>query len=123
METSILLHLIFALPAVIIGLVILTVKKGTPKHKEMGRYWLVLMYLTTLSSFFVQGLGGMPFGFSWIHMLSIFTLFTLTMAIYYVRKNSISLHRNFMIGTYCGLLGAGTAAMFPGRLIPSLLGY
>jgi uncharacterized membrane protein len=60
-----------------------------------------------------------PGHFSPIHLLSVWTIVSLTMAIRAARRHEIRRHRGWVVGTYFGLLGAGVAAIaFPTRLVP-----
>ncbi|MDP9391094.1 MAG: hypothetical protein M3P89_06865 [Actinomycetota bacterium] len=51
--------------------------RGDRAHRLVGRVWVVAMYWTVLSSFFIKQLD--PGHFSWIHGLSAFTFLTLTL--------------------------------------------
>ena len=116
-----LVHIAAALGAVSIGVVVLLLRKGTAPHKLLGRAWVGLMLVATLSSFGLSELrhGAGP---SLVHLLSVATLASLACAIYFVRRGNIRRHRGFMIGTFAGLLAAGLAAAFsPGRALQVLL--
>ncbi len=121
MNPAILVHLISALLAISLGLAILLMPKGTQPHKTFGRGWVVLMLISATSSFWIKGAGGFMFGFSWIHLLTVWTLISLSLAIYFIRRQKIGLHKAFMIGTFVGLTGAGLGALMPGRLIGNFL--
>jgi uncharacterized membrane protein len=103
------LHLAAALLALVLGSVVLTLPKGTRRHKLLGRLWVGLMVLVAVSSFWI--------GFSWIHLLSIWTLISLACAIWFIRRGNVRAHRGFMIGTFLGLAGAGLGALAPGRML------
>lgn len=91
--------------------------KGDLLHRRVGRLWMVDMYWVVFSSFAIKRLT--PGHFSWIHLLSLWTLFSLTMALRAARAHHVRAHRGWAVGTYCGLLGAGAAALaFPTRLVP-----
>ncbi len=111
-------HAVAATLALVLGgYVVLRRTKGDVLHKRVGRVWVVTMYWVSFSSFGIQRLD--PGHFSFIHLLSIWTIISLTIALWAVRTGRIDVHRGFMIGTYCGLVGAGIAASaFPQRLIP-----
>jgi len=77
------------------------------------------MYWTVLSSFFITELD--PGHFSWIHGLSAFTFLTLTIGTWAAMRHRIRLHRQFMVGSYFGLVGAFTGAVaVPQRDVPQL---
>jgi uncharacterized membrane protein len=94
--------------------------RGDRAHRRVGRVWVVAMYWTVLSSFFITELD--PGHFSWIHGLSALTFVTLTIGTWAAVLGRVGLHRQFMTGSYLGLLGAFTAAVaVPARDVPQLL--
>jgi uncharacterized membrane protein len=94
--------------------------RGDRAHRLVGRVWVVAMYWTVLSSFFIKQLD--PGHFSWIHGLSAFTFLTLTLGTWAAIRGRIGLHRRFMRGSYLGLVGAFLGAVVvPQRDIPQLL--
>jgi uncharacterized membrane protein len=117
------LHLVTACLALLLGAVLLLMTKGTARHRLLGRFWVLLMLGVILSSFSIRGMGGLPFGFSVIHLLSVFTLFTLGMALFHIINGRVRKHQYYMIGTFLGLVGAGAGALAPGRTLSVLLGY
>lgn len=108
------LHLSTAVGALVLGVVIMLRAKGTASHRLLGRVWVGLMSLAALSSFWLTGLSE---GFSVIHVLSVWTLVAMALAIYFVRKGNVKSHRRFMVGTFLGLAGAGIGALMPGRTL------
>ena len=59
-----------------------------------------------------------PGGFSLIHLLSGWTIISLPMAIYAVRRGKVQAHRRAMTGMFVGgLLVAGALTFLPGRLM------
>jgi uncharacterized membrane protein len=112
------LHALGATLAVVLGgYLVLRRRRGDLLHRRIGRVWMVDMYWVVASSFGIKRLT--PGHFSWIHGLSLWTAFSLTMAIVAARRRQVPQHRGWVIGTYCGLLGAGIAAVaFPVRLVP-----
>jgi uncharacterized membrane protein len=111
-------HAFAASFAMVLGAVnLLRRKRGDLPHRTIGRVWLVLMYFTAGSSFFIQQIR--PGNFSWIHALSAFTIVTLSLGLWNVRRGNIPGHAGNMIGTYLGLIGAfiGVVAV-PSRLVP-----
>jgi uncharacterized membrane protein len=115
MTPAIHLHLWTALPALVIGAFVLWRRKGTAVHKAMGRIWVVLMLTTAISSFWIRSMTG---GFSGIHLLTVWTLFALALAFYFIRwRRNVFQHRAWMIGTYVGLLIAAGLTLLPDRRI------
>jgi uncharacterized membrane protein len=97
-----------------LGLFMLLRRKGTSSHKLLGRLWVAVMTLAAVSSFWLTGMSN---GFSIIHVLSIWTLLAMALAVYFIRKGNVKQHRRFMVGTYLGLVGAGIGALVPGRTL------
>ena len=92
-------HALAAFAAVIIGALQLWMRKGGRVHRIMGYIWVALMAVVALSSFFIHELRIVG-AFSPIHLLSIFTLWSLYMAIRAAKDRRINAHvagcRTFM---------------------------
>ena len=115
------LHAIMAIVAVILGGIQLSMKKGGPIHKLLGRIWVGLMLFVAISSFFIHEikLWGV---YSPIHLLSLLTIFTLGVGIYYVRVGNVKRHKQIMIATYFfALIVAGLFTLMPGRIMHQIL--
>src|SRR3954463_758302 len=92
-------------------------RKGDLLHRRVGRIWFVTMYWVAFSSFGLKRLDPGPF--SWIPGLSAWTIVSLTIALWAALTHRVDLHKNFVAGSYFGLLGAGIAAVaFPSRQVP-----
>jgi uncharacterized membrane protein len=101
------------------GYLVIRRRKGDRRHRRLGRVWMVAMYWTVISSFWVKELH--PGHFSWIHGLSVFTFVTLTVALWAALTGRVHTHKSYVLGSYFGLVGAGIAASaFPQRLVPQL---
>ncbi len=83
--------------------------KGDRRHRLIGRVWVVAMYWTVLSSFAIRELR--PGHFSWIHGLSLFTFVTLSIGLWAALTHRVRLHRQFITGSYLGLVGAFIGAV------------
>jgi uncharacterized membrane protein len=116
LSLPILLHLAAVLPALAIGAAVLLRRKGTATHRLLGRIWVGLMVTAALSSFWIFEIRHGA-GMSWIHALSAWTLISLACAVYFIRRGNVRAHKGFMVGTFLGLLGAGIAALAPGRFL------
>lgn len=110
------LHLGAALAALLLGALVLARRKGTRSHKRLGRLWVVFMLVVAFSSFWILELRRGA-GFSMIHLLSVWTLVSLALALWFIRRGNVRAHKGFMIGTYLGLAGAGLGALAPGRAL------
>ena len=92
-------------------------RKGDRRHRWIGRVWVIAMYWTVLSSFAIRQLR--PGHFSWIHGLSLFTFVTLSVGLWAALTHRVRLHRQFITGSYLGLVGAFVGAVaVPSRDIP-----
>src|SRR3954467_11865001 len=111
-------HAVGATLALMLGAyVVLRRRKGDRTHRRLGRVWVISMYWVAFSSFGIQRLT--PGHFSWIHGLSAWTIVSLTVAVWAARTGRVRTHRQFVVGSYFGLVGAGiAAAAFPVRLVP-----
>ena len=116
MTALIIIHAALAGAAVLLGVVMLARRKGTVSHKWLGRAWVALMAAVALSSFWIFEIrrGAGP---SLIHLLSVWTLVSLALAVYFIRRGNVRAHRGFMIGTLVGLVVAGAFALAPGRAL------
>jgi uncharacterized membrane protein len=110
---AIVIHLTAALFAVGLGTVVLILRKGTRTRRWLGRTWAGTMLVVAIGSFWLRHTGGL----SWIHGLSAFTLCSLTLAVWAIRRGRVRLHRRAMLGTFAGLAIAGVFAFSPGRLL------
>lgn len=111
-------HAVAATLAMVLGAVnLLRRRRGDLPHRVIGRTWIGAMYLTAVSSFWIQELR--PGSFSWIHGLSVLTIITLTLGLWNARRGRVAAHAGNMIGTYLGLIGAFLGVVVvPSRLIP-----
>jgi uncharacterized membrane protein len=117
LSTLLVAHIATAATALLAGSGIMLLRKGTSLHRMNGRLWVGLMLTTALLSFGIRSSGS----FSWIHLLSLWTIFTITMGIFAIRARRIEAHRRWMRGTYLGLIGAAIFTLLPQRLLGHLL--
>jgi len=111
------IHVAAVVPAALLGAHLLVRPKGTPRHHLLGKIWLVLMVVTALSSFFIHQIN-MFYGFSPIHLLSLFVLFGCWGAIANARKHNIDAHKRIVRSLYFGgIVGAGGFTFLPGRIM------
>lgn len=111
------IHVATVVPAALLGPFIFLSRKGTPRHKLMGRVWLLLMVATAVSSFFIHTIRIWG-AFSPIHILSLVVIVSSGLAIHYARSGNIRAHKSTLISIYiAGIFGAGTFTFWPGRLM------
>ncbi|MCV2401863.1 DUF2306 domain-containing protein [Marinomonas sp. C2222] len=111
------LHITAAFFALISGAFQLAMPKGTKQHKFIGRFWMLAMTVTALSSFALKGFDPVIGSLSVIHFLSIWVLICVAASIYFAKVGNIKRHKNFAVGAFYGLVGAGFGTLAPGRLI------
>jgi uncharacterized membrane protein len=110
------LHIAAALLALLLGTVQLVGIKGTGLHRLIGWSWVIAMVTVAVSSLFIRQIN--PGAFSWIHLLSGWTLIAVPMAIFAIRKGRIGSHASGMTWTFVGgLIVAGAFTFLPGRLM------
>src|SRR5580698_10025422 len=115
------IHAFAAMSAFVLGAVQLAAPKGTLPHRTVGWIWVLLMAAICISSFFIHAIR--QWGpWSPIHLLSIFTLATLPVAVWRAHRHDVARHRNAMISLYLGaLVIAGLFTFWPGRIMHAVL--
>ena len=115
------LHALAAMFAVIQGGVQLSMKKGGLFHKQLGRVWVGLMLVVSFSSFFIHELKLWGV-YSPIHLLSLWTIFSVGLAVYFVRVGNIKRHQQVMIALYVfALILTGLFTLLPGRVMNQVI--
>lgn len=108
------IHMVAALTALCLGIVMFSRQKGTPSHKMIGRIFAILMFLTAFSAIFIRHLNNGKF--SWIHIFVIVTFVALFETFYYIRKGDVKRHKQAVTGLFFGaLLIPGFFSLMPGR--------
>ena len=115
------LHAFAALAAFALGSVQLAAPKGTIPHRLFGWIWTVLMLAVIFSSFFIHRIR-MWGPWSPIHLLSLFTLVVLPLAVMHARRHDVRQHRRAMLGLFLGaLVVAGAFTLMPGRIMHAVV--
>ena len=114
-------HAMAAMLAIVIGAIQFSMKKGGIKHKALGYIWVSLMLFVSISSFFIHEIK-LWGNYSPIHLLSIWTIFSVGLAIYFVRVGNIKRHRQVMIALYgFALILTGLFTLLPGRAMNQVM--
>ena len=109
------LHAIAAMIAIILGGIQFYMKKGGATHKLLGRVWVGLMLIVSFSSFFIHEIK-LWGAYSPIHLVSLWTIFSVGLAIYFVRVGKIKRHKQAMLALYVfALIITGLFTLLPGR--------
>ena len=111
------LHALAAIVAILLGAIQLLSRKGTLIHKALGWVWVLLMLVVSVSSLFIHEIN-MWGKYSPIHILSLWTIFCLLLAIYFVRIGNIKRHKQTMTVLYLlALILTGLFTLLPGRVM------
>lgn len=118
------LHLATVVPAFFLGAIQLSRRKGTPRHRLIGKIYMVLMLATALITLAMPAEVGPRLlnHFGFIHIFSFMALFSVPSAYIAARRGNIKAHRGAMLGLYLGgILIAGAFAFSPGRMLHAWL--
>ncbi len=99
-------HLITALLAILIGTLVVLSRKGTRKHKWLGRTYVGMMAAVNVSAFLIYELFG---GFGLFHWMALFSLLSVLAGYIPVRLRKPGWkvqHAYFMSGSYVGRVAA-----------------
>jgi uncharacterized membrane protein len=111
------LHAVAAMAAFGLGLVQLAAPKGTLPHRTIGWIWVTLMVGVSVSAFFIHQIK-LWAPWSPIHLLAIFTLTALPIAVWRAHSHAVAKHRNAMVAIFIGaLVVAGAFTLLPGRIM------
>jgi uncharacterized membrane protein len=115
------LHAFAATAAFALGLVQFAAPKGTLPHRTLGWIWVLLMVAVAISSFWIHQIRLLG-PFSPIHLLSIFTLIMVPLAVWRAHTQRVADHRRIMIITFVGaLVIAGLFTLLPGRIMHAVV--
>lgn len=114
-------HAIAAMSAFCLGILQFILPKGTLPHRVLGYVWVTLMVLVAASGLFIFKIRLLG-PFSPIHLISIFTLFSLFFAVRAARMGDIQRHKSVMKQLFgFGLILAGAFTFLPGRAMHEVL--
>ncbi len=118
-KLPVIIHVASVLPAIPLGGYVLLTRKGTPRHRLLGKIWLILMLVTATSAIFIQSSGS----FSFIHIFVPVTFRAAWKTIATARKGDIEAHKRHLVQTYLlALMIPGIFAfILPGRLMNVML--
>ncbi|MFN9578998.1 MAG: DUF2306 domain-containing protein [Novosphingobium sp.] len=117
---AVIIHVATVVPAVPLGAWLMLARKGTPRHKALGKIWVALIVVTALAALFIRQINGG--GFSPIHIFVPMTLHGAWKTISTARRGDIGAHKKALIGLYLGALTIpGLFAFMPNRLMGTWL--
>ncbi|AKJ28244.1 DUF2306 domain-containing protein [Caldimonas brevitalea] len=120
---AILLHIGFAVSALLLGPFALTARKGSRWHRGGGYAWVTLMLGAALTSVFIRDYR-LPniAGYTPIHLVTLATFAGLGWGIWSIAHHRVQSHRRAMWATYIsGCLVAGAFALLPQRYLGRLV--
>jgi uncharacterized membrane protein len=111
------IHAISAMSAFALGLVQFAAPKGTLPHRAIGWIWVALMTTVCVTAFFIHTLKVWGI-WSPIHLLAVFTLAMLPLAVWRAHRHKVAGHKRVMILIFLGaLVIAGAFTLLPGRIM------
>src|SRR3984957_1649331 len=115
------LHALAAMAAFVLGVVQFAAPKGTLPHRTLGWIWAALMMAVAASSFWIHQIR-LWGPWSPIHLLSIFTLVTVPLAVWKAHRHEVADHRRIMVMIFSGaLVIAGLFTLLPGRIMHAVV--
>jgi uncharacterized membrane protein len=113
------LHLLGAVAALLLGGVLMTLRKGRLFHRVAGWAWVCLVSLVAGSSLFITSLN--PGKLSILHLFTGWTLLVLPLAVIWAKRHEVARHRRTMMGLfYGGFVINLFIAFIPGRTVWNL---
>jgi uncharacterized membrane protein len=114
-------HAFAAMTAFMLGVVQLAAPKGTLPHRTLGWIWVCLMLAVAISSLWIHEIR-LVGPWSPIHLLSIFVLITVPLAVWKAHRHQVADHRRIMISIFSGaLVIAGLFTLLPGRIMHAVV--
>lgn len=110
------IHLGTVMAALALTPVMLLRRRGDRLHRRLGWVWVAAMFLTALDSMFVRLINWG--GFSFIHVLSLWTMIQVPLIVWSARRHQHARHRSAVRGMVAGALLLAGMFTFPfGRLL------
>lgn len=116
-------HLAAALPALVLGPVVIWGRLARRWHKRLGYTWVASMVLLAGSGLFIPSHGLAVVGpLGPIHLLSFLTLWGVGQGVWFARQGRTRAHQQAMRAVWFWALGiAGLFTLAPGRLMNEML--
>jgi uncharacterized membrane protein len=107
---------------VLLGPLALLARKGSRPHRAFGYAWVTLMLGAALSSAFIRSVK-LPNigGYTPIHLISLFAVAMIALALVYIARHNLRGHQRAMRGVYIGACIAAAFAFLPGRFLGDLV--
>lgn len=109
-------HLFTALAALVLGGVLMTVRKGRTFHRVAGWVWVSLVMTTAGATLFITSLNHGKW--SILHLFTGWVLLMLPLAVMWARRHDVARHRRAMMGLFYGGFAINLfIALIPGRTL------
>ena len=113
---SVQVHVAAAVFAMVVGVVIFLLPKGTGFHRLLGWSWVGSMIIVAATS--VAMIADMRTGINPLHAFTALTVVSLWAGLTGIRRGDVKRHAGSMVGLYVGgLIIAGVFAFIPGRVM------
>ena len=110
------IHLATALAALVLGGVLMAVRKGRRFHRVAGWAWVSLVSVTAGATLFITSLN--HGSWSLLHLFTAWTLIALPMGVVAAKRHQVTRHRGFMMGLFYGGFAINLGVAFiPGRTL------
>lgn len=116
LSPAIKIHLLAAVAALLLGALLMTVRKGHKFHRTAGWVWVGLVSLVAGSSLFITSLNHGRW--SLLHLFTGWTLIILPLAVIWAKRHEVARHRRAMLGLFYGGFAINLLIAFiPGRAL------
>lgn len=120
-SVAIQLHAFAAFAAFGLGVIQFAAPKGTLPHRTIGWIWVALLAAIAVSSFWIHSIRLIG-PFSPIHLLSLYVLAMLPLAVLAAHRHDVRRHKRAMASMFFGaLLIAGAFTLLPGRIMHAVV--
>ncbi|HEY0648303.1 hypothetical protein [Phenylobacterium sp.] len=110
------IHLFTALAALVLGGVLMIVRKGRTFHRVAGWTWVGLVSVTAGATLFITQLNHGSWSF--LHLFTGWTLLVLPLAVFAAKRHDVRRHRRTMMGLFYGGFAINLfVAFIPGRTL------
>lgn len=116
LSPAIKVHLFTALAAIVLGAVLMTVRKGRTFHRMAGWVWVVLVMTAAGATLFITSLN--HGSWSILHLFTGWVLLVLPLAVFWAKRHEVARHRKTMMGLFYGGFAINFfIALIPGRTL------
>lgn len=116
LSTPVRIHLLSAVAALVLGAVLMAVRKGRTFHRLAGWTWVSLVSVTAGATLFIKSLN--HGSWSLLHIFTAWTLMILPLAVLAARRHNVVRHRRHMMGLFYGGFAINLfIAFMPGRAL------